>query len=586
MTESRALCYNSSMRFFKRYWSLIVTGALIPLLLFLALNQLQWVQDLGIRERYRLIQALHSTATQLGSAIQNEIAIIPVLFDIDCDEMSAILSNRDYGEFANRWAAWQTYAQSPDIISDLYIMVDEGLPATDLPVWQWNGSQFVSVKSNFTIENEEGGLFVFPLRPGVSEKRYKMVVRINDEVLGQKLIPPLAEQYLFGKTDYYFRIMDTVRQRVVYESSKAIPESLFNTPDIRYPLLRPDFLYFFNRLPQNQDPNFASVPAMTILQLRRQNATNRENPDRVAEIFFDPNKRPPDVRDRTENARWVLEAVHTSGSLKAVVNMLILRNTIISMGTLILLALALIALTIAVRRNQELAERQQDFIATVTHELKTPVAVIKSAADNLATGIITGADRARSYGELILGESNKLATMVDRLLVYSRLSSHKPIEFELLDLRELIYQVLKLYETQLTEAAFRVEVIAPHPIYIRGDRQTLDLALGNLVSNALKHAREGAFLGIDLRQEQKKWAILAVRDHGPGIPRQERKQIFEAFYRGEQAKTKQVPGSGLGLNVVRRIIETHGGTVTCEALGDLGALFVIKLPLVKEVPHE
>ncbi|NLJ09366.1 MAG: sensor histidine kinase, partial [Treponema sp.] len=108
----------------------------------------------------------------------------------------------------------------------------------------------------------------------------------------------------------------------------------------------------------------------------------------------------------------------------------------------------------------------------------------------------------------------------------------------------------------------------------------------NLVSNALKHAREGAFLGIDLRQEQKKWAILAVRDHGPGIPRQERKQIFEAFYRGEQAKTKQVPGSGLGLNVVRRIIETHGGTVTCEALGDLGALFVIKLPLVKEVPHE
>lgn len=567
------------MRFIKRYWSLLLTGALIPLLLFLALNQLQWVQDLGIRERYRLIQALHSTATQLSTAIQNEIAIIPVLFDIDCNEMADILTTHQYGEFKKRWDAWQIYAQSPDIISDLYISIDEGRPSVGSPSWQWNGTQFIPISINV----EETGLFMFPLRPGNSKNRYKMIVRINNDVMGQKLIPMLAEQYLFGKSDYFFRILDTVQNTIVYESSGAITEDLFTVPDIRYPLLKPEFFFFFNRLSNDRDPGLASVPAMTILQLRRQSAIEQENPDRAAEIYFD--RRRPDSREWTEGTRWILEAVHKSGSLKAVVNSIILRNTIVSMGTLLLLGLALVALTIAVRRNQELAERQQDFIATVTHELKTPVAVIKSAADNLASGIIKDMDKSRQYGTMILGESDKLVTMVDRLLIYSRLSNHKSLEFERLDMRELISEILRQYHAQIKEAGFRVEVIAPQSLFIKGDVQTLQLALGNLVSNALKHAKDGAFIGIDLRQDQNKWAVISVRDHGPGIPRQERKHIFDAFYRGELARKDQIPGSGLGLNVVRRIIETHGGSITCEALGDLGALFIIKLPLAKEEDH-
>lgn len=581
MTETTALCYNRSMRFLKRYWSLLITGSLIPLLIFMAINQLQWVQDLGIRERYRLIQALHSTANQLGNAIQNEIGIIPILFDMDGDELSQSLAKGHYDEFAKRWTAWETYAQSPDIISDLYIIhIDERIPRKGSPVWQWKDNSFVRVSLNL----EDPALFMFPLRPGDSGERFNMLVRINNDLLGQKLIPLLAEQYLFGKNDYYFRILDTVQQKVVYVSSNPISEDLFAAPDIRYPLLKPDYLFFFNRLPEMRDPGFASVPAMTILQLRQQSTANQENPDRAAEVFF--SRRPPEQRDRTEGARWVLEAVHKSGSLKAVVNTLVVRNTIISLGTLILLALALVALTIAVRRNQELAERQQDFIATVTHELKTPVAVISSGADNLASGIITEPDRARQYGTMILEESNKLATMVDRLLLYSRLSSHHTLEFTRLNLQELIQSVLDQYMKQLAEADFRVECIAPHPVFVNGDMQTLSLALGNLVSNAIKHAREGAFLGIDLRVDQNKWAIISVRDHGPGITRQERKHIFDAFYRGSLAKAQQIPGSGLGLNVVRRIIETHGGSVTCEAMGELGTQFSIKLPLIREPNHE
>jgi len=569
------------MRFLKRYWSLIITGALIPLIIFLAINQIQWVQALGSRERYRLIQALHSTANQLSNAIQNEIGIIPILFDLDGDELSQSLAKGHYDEFAKRWTAWETYAQSPDIISDIYIIhIDEGTPLTASPVWQWKDNSFIPVHLNM----EDSSLFMFPLKPGDSGKRFNMVVRINSDVLGQKLIPLLAEQYLFGKNDYVFRILDTVQQKVVYISSSPISEDFFAAPDIRYPLLKPDYLFFFNRLLEMRDPGFASVPAMTILQLRRQSAANQENPDRAAEIFF--NRRPPEPRDRTEGSRWILEAVHKSGSLKTAVDTIVVRNTIISMGTLIFLALALVALTIAVRRNQELAERQQDFIATVTHELKTPVAVITSGADNLASGIITDPNRARQYGTMILEESNKLATMVDRLLIYSRLSSHKPLEFTRLNLQDLITSVLERYKNQLSEAEFRVECIAPHPVFVNGDIQTLSLALGNLINNAIKHGREGAFLGISLRVEQNKWAILSVRDHGPGIPRQERKHIFDAFYRGSLAKAKQIPGSGLGLNVVRRIIETHGGSVICEAMGELGTQFSIKLPLIREPNHE
>ncbi|AEJ20132.1 integral membrane sensor signal transduction histidine kinase [Gracilinema caldarium DSM 7334] len=588
MTEVHVLCYNKTMRFLKRYWSLIITGALIPLLMLLAINQLQWVQDLGIRERYRLIQGLHATATQLGNAIQNELGIIPIVFDMDGDEISQSLAKGHTDEFSKRWEAWQSYAQSPDIISDLYILYIDERTASAVPVvWQWKDSSFLQV----TIDIQDPSLFMFPLRPGDSGKRFTMLIRVNNEILEQKLIPALAEQYLFGKNDYYFRIVDTVEKNVVYESSNTDSHMLFANPDIRYPLLKPDYLFLFNSLPDMRDPGFETVPAMTILQMRRQSARNQENPDRVAEVFFD--RRPPEQRDRTERARWVLEAVHKSGSLKAVVNMFIVRNTIISLGTLVLLAFALIALTIAVRRNQELAERQQDFIATVTHELKTPVAVIGSGADNLASGIITDPQRTQQYGTMILEESKKLATMVDRFLIYSRLSSHRPLEFTRLNLQDLIHSVLDLYKQQLVEAEFRVECITPHPVYVNGDMQTLSLALGNLISNAIKHAREGLFLGIDLRKENHTWAIISVRDHGPGISRQERKHIFEAFYRGSVAKSKQIPGSGLGLNVVRRIIETHGGTVSCEIFGELGTMFIIKLPipdhislLSKEAPHE
>jgi two-component system phosphate regulon sensor histidine kinase PhoR len=306
-----------------------------------------------------------------------------------------------------------------------------------------------------------------------------------------------------------------------------------------------------------------------LLRIRRKIINTQPDPDRRLEFN----------RARLEGARWVLEAVHRSGSLAAAVQAATVRNILVSFGILALLSTALVVLSIAVRRKEELTERRREFIASVTHELKTPVAVILSAVDNLAAGIIRDAAKTAAYGVAIRDQGRRLSDMIDRLLVYARIGDGRPRLEDSLSLREVCERVLQEYGGELAAAHFRLEAPFRQDARVRGDAAALELAFGNLVANALKHGREGGFLGLDLRTEAGKWALVSFRDHGPGVKRQERKLIFEAFYRGERARSDQLPGSGLGLNLVRRIVAAHGGTVGYEALGDLGAQFIVRLPL-------
>jgi len=579
------------MKMLRRYWALLLAGSLVPLLLFLAFLQLKWIEEMGERERFRLAQGLFSTANQLSTAMQNEIAVIPALFEMDTKEMYSTLESDDWEAFKGRWELWKAYALAPDIVAGLYVFYAPDETEGHALLYRWNETTFAPAEEAPLSDSlarildaaprdpaflapaelvDGSEVFMIPLRPSRQLGRGWFVIRVNREALTQRLIPLLAEQYLVGKTDYYFRVVDRQDGTVVYTSAPGLSDAVFLKTDLQYPLLRADFRVSVDRSAAGEGGSaYGAPPALTLLRIRREIISTQPDPDRRLEFN----------RARLEGARWVLEAVHRSGSLAAAVHAATVRNILVSFGILALLSTALVVLSIAVRRKEELTERQREFIASVTHELKTPVAVIRSAADNLASGIIRDAAKTAAYGVAIRDQGRRLSDMIDRLLVYARIGDGRPQLEASLSLREVCERVLQEYGGELAAAQFRLEAPFKQDARVRGDAAALELAFGNLVANALKHGREGGFLGLDLRTEGGKWALVSFRDHGPGVKRQERKLIFEAFYRGERARSDQTSGSGLGLNLVRRIVAAHGGTVRYEALGDLGAQFIVRLPL-------
>ncbi|OHE62287.1 MAG: hypothetical protein A2Z99_13185 [Treponema sp. GWB1_62_6] len=579
----------------------MLTAFLIPLLGFLEILQLRWINEVAERERFRLMQGLSATAGQLAAAFQNEIGILPAVFGFDRRELEEDIARDDWSDFKERWELWKAYALEPSIVADFHLLrasgaatdgsATGGTPSTyELRVW--DGSDFAidrrsdlkealgavvaerKRKSAFldtsTLSDGTEAL-ILPLGP---DSEYWFIIRIDREVLVERLIPLLADRYLYGKTDYRFRIVDRSDGSTIYASDAS--EAGFGENDLSFPLLRSDFMMAFGPPEGTEMESGGDPPALGLLKTRRDAFFALVDPDHGDSQG--PKDKRVILRMRSNNDRWVLEAVHKSGSLAAAVRAMTIRSAAIGTSILALLAVALVTLALAFRRKQELAERQSEFIASVTHELKTPIAVIRSAADNLADGIIRDADKTARYGETIRQQGKRLSDMIDRLLRYSRIGDDGPMELRSIDLAELIERTLDRFKAELNDAGFRVERTLPAGIRVSGDATALELALANLVSNALKHARDGAFLGVDLHADGK-WATVSVRDHGNGIPRTERRAIFEAFYRGQEARERQTGGSGLGLNLVRRVCRSHGGNAFYQGRGALGAAFRMRLPL-------
>ncbi|TCW62026.1 HAMP domain-containing sensor histidine kinase [Treponema sp. J25] len=584
----------------RRYWSVWILIPLIPILLILAYGQIRWAIDVGNKEQLRLSQDLYSAALQLRSALQNEIAVLPGIFTVSAEDFLEMLKEKNWTPFQERWNSYQRYALVPSLIKDLFIVKKNKKEGQIIAAWKWEKDRFVST----TVLPEGPGVFFSPLEkkeksssaappdvppgvpPGASHSEFELIIRIDLEVLGNKLIPLLAKEQLQNKGDYYFRILDTYQKATVYVSgtNKAFLQidELFCTPDLRYPLFNTNFFVLFSRLSRDLSAE-GSAPAMSLLKFRRENLFIEPVPQDVP-VQYRPMGPPPE-EDPFQRSRWILEAVHVSGSLAVVTHWAVVRNISLSAIILFLITAALIALSRGVRKNQELAERQQEFIATVTHELKTPIAVIRSGANNLASGIISKGEKTREYGAMIEEQALRLLNMVDHLLLYSRLGNQDGLSLTRINMSHLTEGIIQEYLPRLMQEGFTHEFHIEGDLFVDGDPLALELVLTNLIENVFKHAVSGRFLGIDLWKESltrwgktKGWIVIQVRDRGKPLPRRERFLIFEAFYRGIDARREQRRGSGLGLSLVRRIISAHGGTVTYETDGNLGSRFIVRLP--------
>jgi two-component system, OmpR family, phosphate regulon sensor histidine kinase PhoR len=240
------------------------------------------------------------------------------------------------------------------------------------------------------------------------------------------------------------------------------------------------------------------------------------------------------------------------------------------------LALGLVLAIRAVRAGVALTAMRSDFVSSVTHELKTPLANIRAMAETLARRPI-GGETVRDYAELLMQEGKRLTRLVDNLLAYSRVTDVTEMySFEPVAPAELVDDVLQNFRHPLAESNFTVEVEIPVDLpLVRADRTAMMLTIDNLVDNAIRYSPREHFLRISARREDSNVAI-EVQDRGTGIPPQELTLVRRKFARGTLARAD---GSGLGLAIVSRIVADHGGTLVLDSEPGTGTTAKVYLPI-------
>lgn len=280
---------------------------------------------------------------------------------------------------------------------------------------------------------------------------------------------------------------------------------------------------------------------------------------------------------------WNLKAAFLQSPLIAAANESLYRN-LIALGVAVFLLIgALVFMFITAQKERALALRQAGFLANVTHELKTPLAVMQAAGENLADGRVKKEDRIRTYGQHIYDESQRLKKMIEKLLDVARfdagLASQKQI---LADISELTRRYLDEHRAYIEEKGFTLDVTASNQLpQVMIDPDSFETILSNLVENALKYSFEEKYVGIRIFQSGKK-VVLEVEDRGIGIPAKAQKHIFEKFYRVEDVNTAKTKGHGLGLSIVRDLVHQNGGHIFVKSSYRKGATFSLHFPVFFE----
>ena len=625
---------------------LVLVAALLALLALLATLQYRWLSQVSQGERERMQSLLRTGATRFRQDFDREITRAFLSFQVDGAPPQEE-AWQDYAECYDSWMATAPYPHLVKAIFQVktdeqghFQLAYFNRAANQLEPREWP-AEFATLREGLerskrevryedgTFEKialdqvaEEIPALIIPIAPGppiLTPERKEMmrsrflsplsytIVTLDLDYLKREFIPALAKRHLSTgeKLDYNLVIVSRSNpQKVIYQSGTNSPGEALSSGDATADLLSAQPAEMSSFLILVAPP---SGEAKHTLKLRKQRLLRthdvtvpEESPDSVGfrshtELQSGPFRRMKQIATDAStperiSGHWQLVIQHPAGSLEAAVARTRHRNLLISFGILLLLGLSVMMILIAAQRAQRLARQQMEFVAGVSHELRTPLAVICSAGENLADGVTDNRQQVRRYGTLIANEGRRLAGMVEQVLEFAGAGrGRKSYELNPVEVRDVIAEALAACEPLIQEGEFKLEKeIEPDLPLIVADAGALQRAIENLLNNAMKYHGANRWIkikaqrGTSLRRRAGE-VMITVEDRGLSISPGDLPHIFEPFYRGRAALDAQIHGSGLGLSLVKSILEAHGGWVSVESTPGQGSFFTLHLPAVAQV---
>ncbi len=563
------------------YW-----GALLILCLVLAGLQYRWAGEISRAEGARIKASLDAGAQRVGLDFHRELqaSILALLVRDD-----ALASKERLEAYAAKIRDFRAQHASPEPFRRFALILPQGevpqLLIFDTGTGELVPSEWPSNWSGMKRQIEmrlssDGGSpippaldpmvievprFAFSARgqPGAFRgrmgEREWFAVELNPDYFAQDLVPRLLEQHFGAGFSDAYNVEVTVNGEPPRRLHSLSAGAGIDSPDASVPLAALDVGDLGRMLGRGGGPY--GMGGM---------GRGRGGPRMM----------PADI----SRGRWQLRLQHRAGSLETLVERSRWRNLAVSGGILGLMLTAVFALVRASRRAEELAHMQMNFVAGISHELRTPLTVIRTAAFNLRGRVGAKPEQVERYGKLIQEESEKLTAMVEQVLRFASANSGQVIrQKEAVAVANLVDESLRGSSLALHGAEVKLEKSIETGIPpLLADEQAMRHVLQNLVDNALKYGMdEHNWLGISARSIEVQgapWIEIEVADRGPGIPETEREKIFDPFFRGERAVADQIHGTGLGLNLAKKIVEAHGGEILVRSEAGQGTAFLVRLP--------
>lgn len=565
-----------------RYLPPVFAVLLLVLLGALAALQYRWIGRVSHLESQRMQARLHTDGTRFTEDFDRELTRAFLYFHPEPSSRPSDGLERAVRQYDR----WQAEAPWPDMVRDVLAAgrgADGRLelsrldPAADRFVrvdWPAGMEKVRQRLSEAPAPGRPGfpwaalvdpgipGLvipFFFPPPPHESLPEggtRALVVRLDERVVAEQILPELTRRHFEG-TRFVVAVLDDQGQPV-FRSDPDVPLEAFQSPDIRLDMLglRP-----FHELRN--------------LWIRREARAREHGPDHRRHIRI---AGPGPLREMRGAGTWHLVAHHRRGSLERAVERVRLHNLAVSLAIFTLLAGTVGLMLVTSQRAQRLARQQIEFVAGVTHELHTPLTAMRSAGQNLAAGVVADPQQVRRYGTLIEAEGRRLSDMVGQVLELAGIQSGRRVyQPRPESVEALVNLAVDDCRALLEPRNVRVERDIPADLPpVLADAEALRRALRNLIENAVRHGGQEGWVGVRARRRDGGIEIT-VSDRGPGIRREDLPHLFEPFYRGRDTLAKGVPGSGLGLSVVRHVVEALGGKVGVSSDAN-GSAFTLLLP--------
>ncbi|HWP08032.1 MAG TPA: HAMP domain-containing sensor histidine kinase [Polyangiaceae bacterium] len=303
--------------------------------------------------------------------------------------------------------------------------------------------------------------------------------------------------------------------------------------------------------------------------------------DQDGRIVFGPSlaRRGPVLGRQFETTlyKWTVNVSMASGEELAVAvqRRRVLEMVLVGLSSLVVI-FGLIVIVVAAAQERRLANLKSDFVANVSHELKTPLSLVRMFSELLQSGRVENDEKRRQYLQIIVGESDRLASLIENVLDFAKVErGRQAYHFAEASLGDVVTRAVDVCRLRAEREGTELELEPPPALgSARIDERALEIAVINLIDNAMKYAP--GHVSVSVRRAPGALEIR-VADRGPGIAPEDRKRIFERFVRGKPTEGKQVRGSGIGLALVKHIAEAHGGKAWVEPGTPKGSVFVLSV---------